>query len=167
MARHSVLPYLPENEWRPIFQYEPQPPHPAPSLPTIDCAQTQAPTPLLLHLPTCPTWDHMMHSASMMHQSVKHSLVPRETLQHCHGVIDVHIGGFGPQVPALHPRRDIQIATPSISVSVLHSLPSSHSRDAHPLPPPSATLPYTQHPLMSPGCDKTPSPVPNLSQPWP
>ena len=40
---------------------------------------------------------------------------------------------------------------------MLHSLPSSHSPDAAPLPPPSATLQYTQHPLMSPGYDETPN----------
>ena len=34
---------------------------------------------------------------------------------------------------------------PSITVSMLHSLPSSHSPDADPLPPPSATLPYSAH----------------------
>ena len=42
-----------------------------------------------------------------------------------------------------------------------YSLPSSHSPDAAPLPPPSATPPYTLHPIMSPGYDKTPNSNPN------
>ena len=50
---------------------------------------------------------------------------------------------------------------------MLRTLPSSHSPDANPLPPPSATLAYTQHPLMSPGCHKTlnldPNPILNLN----
>ena len=35
----------------------------------------------------------------------------------------------------------------TITVSMLHSLPSSHSPDAAPLPPPSTTPPYAQQPL--------------------
>ena len=100
--------------------------HPTP-LPTIHSVQAQATAPMLLHLPTLPTWDRMMHSIFMMHQSVKHSFGHREALKHCHGVTDARIGG-----------------------------PSSP--DADPPPPPFATLPYTQHPLMSTGYDKTPNP---------
>ena len=43
---------------------------------------------------------------------------------------------------------------------MLPSLPFSNSPDAAPLPPPSTTLPYTQHPLMSLGYDRTPYPDP-------
>ena len=50
---------------------------------------------------------------------------------------------------------------PSITAIMLHTLPSSHSPDAAPLPPPSATLPYTQHPFRSPSYRKTPNPNPN------
>ena len=42
---------------------------------------------------------------------------------------------------------------------MLRTLPSSQIPDAAPLPPPSAMLPNTQHPLMSPGYDKTPNPT--------
>ena len=51
---------------------------------------------------------------------------------------------------------------------MLHILPSSP--DAADLPPPSAMLPYTQHPYMSPRCDKTHDPNPNpnsLNTYWP
>ena len=39
---------------------------------------------------------------------------------------------------------------------MLHTLPFNLSPDTAPLPPPSTTMQYTQHPLMSPGYDKTP-----------
>ena len=50
---------------------------------------------------------------------------------------------------------------PSIIVSMLHSLLFNHSPDGTPLPPPSAALPYTQHPLYVPWFRKTPNPDPN------
>ena len=40
----------------------------------------------MLHLLTLPTWDRMMHSIFMMHQSVKHQSVKLghgEALKHC------------------------------------------------------------------------------------
>ena len=45
-------------------------------------------SPMLLHLPTLPTWDCMMHSTYMMHRSVEHSLGRREAREHCHSLTD-------------------------------------------------------------------------------
>ena len=50
--------------------------------------------------------------------------------------------------------------TLTLALTLTLTLCSSHSPDADPLPAPSVTLPYTQHPLMSPGCDKAPNPNP-------
>ena len=48
-----------------------------------------------------------------------------------------------------------------ITVSMLHSLPSSHRPDAAPLPPPFCNAAVHTAPLMTPGYAKTPNPNPN------
>ena len=42
------------------------------------------------------------------------------------------------------------LTPPTITISMLHTLPSSCNPDVDRLPPPSETLPYAQHPIMSP-----------------
>ena len=132
---------------------------PALTLPTIYSVQAQSTAPMMLHLPTLPTWDRMMHSISMMHQSVKHSLGHGEALKHCHGLTAVHIGGSGIRSPSLDPSYNVQVST------------QHHCQ--HAAQPPFQPQPRcrssassfcntaVQHQLMSPGYNKTPDPDPN------
>ena len=60
-----------------------------------------------------PYLGHMMHSISMMHQLVKHSLGHREAPKHCVTVLQqsAHTSGSGSQVPGLDPSCDVQVST--------------------------------------------------------